>query len=47
MKKGELADIKKARKELGLNGESQQDLLRELREAFGLSNDELATELGV
>jgi DNA-binding transcriptional regulator YiaG len=32
---------------VGLNGDSQQDLLRKVREAFELSNDELAEALGV
>ncbi len=39
--------IKAERKTLGLNGESQQDLLRRVREAYGLSNDELADALGI
>lgn len=48
MKKNDLAGlIKKARKELGLNGEPQQELLRRVREAFDLSNEELAEALGV
>lgn len=48
MKKSELqSDLAKARKSLGLNGKSQQDLLRKVREAYGISNDELAVALGV
>ncbi len=48
MKKTELAKrIKAERKALGLNGESQQELLRRVREAFELSNDDLAEALGV
>jgi DNA-binding transcriptional regulator YiaG len=40
-------NIKRARKELGLNGDSQQELLKRVREAFELSNEELAAALGV
>lgn len=49
MKKAqELAkQIRQTRKALGLNGESQQELLRKVREAFELSNDELAAALAV
>lgn len=39
--------IKKTRKQLGLNGHSQQDLLREIREAYELTNEELAAALAV
>lgn len=48
MKKNDLAKkIKAARKALGLNGKSQQELLRGVRDAYGLSNQELADALGV
>jgi DNA-binding transcriptional regulator YiaG len=47
-KKQELAKkIKRARKELGLNGDTQQDLLKRIREAFELSNEELCEALDV
>jgi DNA-binding transcriptional regulator YiaG len=39
--------IKKARKQLGLNGESQQELVKKVRTVFELTNDELAAALGV
>jgi hypothetical protein len=39
--------IRKARKELGLNGDSQEELLRKVREAFELTNDELAAALSI
>jgi transcriptional regulator with XRE-family HTH domain len=39
--------IKQTRKSLGLNGDSGQQLLKKIREAFGLSNEELAECLGV
>jgi len=38
--------IERARRSLGLNGETQQALLRKVRKAFDLSNDELANALG-
>jgi DNA-binding XRE family transcriptional regulator len=47
MKKELARLIRQTRKELGLNGESQQDLLRKVREAFELTNEELAETLGV
>jgi DNA-binding XRE family transcriptional regulator len=46
--KKELAKlIRQQRRELGLNGESQQKLLRKVRDAFELTNEELAEALGV
>jgi len=39
--------IKRARRELGLNGDEQQELLKRIREAFELSNEELAAALEV
>jgi hypothetical protein len=39
--------IRQARKGIGLNGESQQDLLRRVREAFDMANEELAEGLGI
>jgi DNA-binding transcriptional regulator YiaG len=39
--------ITRARKQLGLNGQSQQELLKRVRTAFELTNDELAAALGV
>lgn len=48
MEKNKLKNkILKARQSLGLNGESQRDLLRKVREAFDVSNDQLAEALGV
>src|SRR5262245_58924556 len=40
-------EIKRAKKKLGLNGDSQQDLLKRVREAFELTNEELAQALDV
>lgn len=39
--------FKAARKSLGLNGEGQQAILRKVRRALGLTNQELAKALGV
>lgn len=39
--------VRKARKDLGLNGASQQELLRRVRKALDLTNDELAEAIGV
>jgi transcriptional regulator with XRE-family HTH domain len=47
MKKDLAKLIRQMRKALGLNGESQQELLRKIRQAFELTNDELAEALGV
>ena len=48
MNKNNLAKrIKAERKALGINGKSQQELLRAIREAFDLTNAELAEALGV
>lgn len=39
--------IQKTRKQMGLNGDSQQELLRKIRETYELSNEELAAALAV
>lgn len=39
--------VRQIRKALGLNGESQQDLLRRARDRLGLTNQELAAALEV
>ena len=48
MKNGQelLRQIKQTRKQLGLNGESQQKLLKKVRATFDLTNEELAAALG-
>lgn len=38
--------IKQTRKQLGLDGGSQQELLKNVRSAFELTNEELAEALG-
>lgn len=38
--------VRAERKALGLNGKSQQDLLRKLRDRFELTNEQLAEALG-
>lgn len=40
-------EIMRTRKQLGLNGEAQQELLKDIRAAFDLTNDELASALNV
>lgn len=48
MAKGDLKkDLAKARKALGLNGQSQQEILRKAREVYGMTNDELAGALEI
>lgn len=48
MKKGELQkNITNVRKSLGMNGDSQRDLLRKVREAYEATNEELASALGI
>jgi DNA-binding XRE family transcriptional regulator len=39
--------VRQARRSLGLNGQNQQALLRKVRKALDLTNDELAKALGV
>lgn len=39
--------IRQKRKALGLNGTKQEQLLKKIREAFDLTNEELAEALGV
>lgn len=39
--------VRQARKSLGMNGGSQQDLLRRARKTLGVTNEQLAVALGV
>jgi len=48
VKKNALAKlVRQARRSLGLNGDSQQDLLRRARDTLELTNEELAEAIGV